>query len=79
VALADLATLQGWLLEAETARHKLVTGSLRVTVRYNGENEVTFAKTDMASLDAYIASLRSKIAALDGSARQTTRPIHFTF
>ena len=76
--MADLATLQIWLSEAETARHKLATGSLRQTVRYNGDREVTFAKTDMAALDAYIASLRAQIADLSGTGSRTG-PIHLTF
>jgi hypothetical protein len=77
--MPDVATLQGWLTEAETARHKLATGSLRQTVRYNGQQEVTFAKTDMAALDAYIASLRAQIAGLEGDARKVTRPIYLSF
>jgi len=77
--MADLTTLQAWLTQAETARHNLLTGSLRQTVRYNGQQEVTFARTDIDKLDAYIASLRSQIGALQGEARQTSRPIYFTF
>jgi hypothetical protein len=77
--MADLLTLQGWLLEAETARHRLVTGALEATVRYNGQNEVTFAKTEIAALDAYIASLRGQIGGIEGDARKIQRPIQFTF
>lgn len=76
--MADLATLQGWLSEAETARHKLLTGSLRQRVSYNGQ-DVTFAQTEIDKLDSYIASLRAQIAAASGDQRQTLRPIHFTF
>lgn len=76
--MADLATLQGWLADAETARHRLLTGSLRQRVSYNGQ-DVTFAQTDIAKLDAYISSLRAQIAAAGGDQRQTLRPIHFTF
>jgi len=77
--MADLATLQAWLVAAETARHKLLTGAMAATVRYNGQNEVTFAKTDIDKLDAYIASLRGQIGGIDGDARKVSRPIHFTF
>jgi hypothetical protein len=78
--MTDLATLQIWLAQAETARHKLVIGSLRETVRYNGTQEVTFAKTDLAKLDAYIASLKSQIAGLAGDAPASrTAPIHLIF
>ena len=78
--MSNLATLQGWLTEAEAAKHQLLTGSLRVSVTYNGgSNMVTFAKTDIAQLDAYIASLRSRIAACEGDRSKTTRPIYFSF
>jgi hypothetical protein len=77
--MADLVTLRAWLTEAETARHQLVTGALAATVRYNGQNEVTFAKTEIGLLDSYIGSLQSQIAALDGTVRQTARPLYLTF
>jgi hypothetical protein len=77
--MADLSQLRTWLTEAETARHKLLTGSLRQRVSYNGQADVTFAQTDIARLDAYIASLKSQIASADGSGIGSTRPIHFTF
>jgi hypothetical protein len=77
--MADLATLQAWLIAAETAKHNLLTGSLRQTVRYNGQQEVTFAKTDIGALDTYIASLRAQIGGIEGDARKVSRPIHFTF
>ena len=78
--MLDRATLQTWLTEAETARHELATGSLRQTVRYNGDREVTFAKTDIGALDAYIASLRSQIAALtENGAAVRSVPIRLTF
>lgn len=79
--MADLATLQGWLVEAETARHKLMTGALRASVTYNGNNMVSFAKTDIDKLDAYIASLRSQIAGLSDTsdAAVRLRPINFSF
>ena len=77
--MADLSQLRTWLTEAETARHKLVTGSLRQRVNYTGQADVTFAQTDIGRLDAYIASLKSQIAAAEGSGRGASRPIHLTF
>ena len=77
--MADLATLQGWLTEAETAKHKLLTGSLAATVKYNGQNEVTYANTDIDKLDAYIASLRAQIGGLEGDVSKISRPIYFGF
>lgn len=77
--MADLTTLQGWLVDAEGAKHRLLTGSLRASVSYNGENSVTFAKTDIDQLNAYIAALRSQIAGLSGDPTKSTKPIYFTF
>ncbi len=78
--MTDLVTLQSWLAEAETARHKLLTGSLRQTVRYNGDKEVTFAKTDLAALDGYITSLKARIAQLtEASPVNVTRPLYLAF
>lgn len=76
--MSDLATLQAWLSEAETARHKLLSGSLRQRVSYNGQ-DVTFAATDIGKLNAYISDLQARIAALNGDPRKTLRPIHFSF
>ncbi len=77
--MADLVTLQGWLAEAETARHKLLTGSLRASVTYNGQNVVSFARTEIGALDSYIAALRAQIGTGNGDARQTVRPIYLGF
>ena len=77
--MADLVTLQGWLVEAENAKHALLTGALRQTVRYNGQQEVTFARTDIDKLETYIASLRAQIGAQNGDVTKTSRPIFFSF
>jgi len=77
--MVELSQLRAWLTEAETARHKLLTGSLRQRVSYNGKNDVTYAQTDIAKLESYISSLKSQIAAAEGSGRGAMRPIHFTF
>lgn len=54
------ATLQQWLSQAQTARHKLVTGQLAKVVTYgqgDGTKGVTYTSANLADLDAYIASL----------------------
>jgi hypothetical protein len=83
--MADLATLQTWLTEAETARHQLVTGSKHVSLSFSGgagdNKSVAYAtfRNQLDKLDAYIASLRAQIAALEGSETSRTRPINLTF
>jgi hypothetical protein len=76
--MTDLTQLQGWLIEAQSARHALLTGSLRQRVNYQGD-EVWFAATDIDKLNTYIATLESQIAGLSGDPRNVRRPIYFTF
>ena len=63
--MATLATLQTWLSEAEIARHKLRTGSLRVSFAH-GQRSMTFAQANAAELDAYIADLTQQITVAQG-------------
>jgi hypothetical protein len=58
--MADTATLQAWLTEAELAYHKLRTGTRRVRVRYEGR-EVEYDSTNAGDLAAYIADLKSQL------------------
>lgn len=76
--MADLATLQTRLSEAEAALHKLSIGALRASVSYDGQT-VTFTKAEMGELRAYIADLRSQIAALTATPAGRRRPLHLGF
>lgn len=60
----DLATLQARLAEAETAQHKLRTGSMEETVEHDGLR-VTYTK--VSDLDAYISGLRAQITQAGGT------------
>lgn len=73
----DLLTLQTWLTEAIAARHALLTGKRTVSVSYDGKS-VTYSQTDIARLEAYIASLKNQIADLTGQQR-LRGPMHLTF
>ena len=75
--MADLVTLQGWLAQAETARHQLLIGRRAASASVEGKS-TTFMQADISKLDAYITSLRNQIAALSGVMRPTG-PIQFTF
>ena len=72
--MADLATLQTRLLEAELAYHKLLTGSSEVEVEH-GDMRVRYANsvTAMQELSGYIENLKSQIAALGGATTGTPR------
>lgn len=76
--MTELSTLQTWLAQAEAARHQLLTGSL-VEQLQHGDQNTRFTRTDIEKLDTYIASLKSQIAGLDGTAIQRRRPINLTY
>ena len=63
--MASLATLQTWLTEAETARHKLMTGSRAISLTYAGRS-VSYTSADLAALNSYIDDLKSQIATASG-------------
>lgn len=64
--MADLATLQTQLAEAEAARHKLLIGTQEVQVG-QADMRVEYAKSEIGQLEAYIVSLRSQIVAAGGA------------
>jgi hypothetical protein len=70
--LADLATLQARLAEAEAAYHKLAIGGQAVQVRNAAGRFVQYAQAQMPALAAYIERLGLQIAALtsDGTGRR---------
>jgi hypothetical protein len=73
--MADLATLQTRLLEAELAYHRLQTGTAEVQVEQGGEVPVKVA-FNLASVDrlrAYISELRVAVAAAGGSSAGISR------
>ncbi len=72
--MADTATLQARLVEAETALHKLSTGTQRVQVDYEGIGSVTYSKANIGALRAYIAQLKSD---LGQGGRTKARAVYF--
>ena len=60
--MPDTATLQARLTEAETAYHRLMTGVLEVEVQHEGMG-VKYSMSSADRLRAYIADLRSQLAA----------------
>lgn len=65
--MAELATLQSRLTEAEAALHSLMVGQRSVTVQA-GDKSVTYTQATMADLRTYIGFLRGEIAAASSSA-----------
>lgn len=71
------ATLQQWLAQAQGALQALSVGGQPVSVRYaqgNGERMVTYSRTNIGALTAWIGQLRAAL----GQAR-ARRPIGVSF
>lgn len=64
--MADLATLQTRLTEAESAYHRLMTGALEVEVEH-GDMRTRYQASAKGELASYIADLRAQIASLGGT------------
>lgn len=69
--MTDLTTLRQRLADAETARHKLLTGSMRERISRGG-TDITYTRADIGKLERYIAELQSDIARAEGSAPRRT-------
>lgn len=70
--MTDTATLQQRLAEAETALHKLLTGTKVVSVKTEaGETTYRSYVSDVANLRAYIAELRGQLGQTTGRRRGT--------
>lgn len=61
----DTTLLRNRLIEAETARHKLLTGSMRERISRGG-TDITYTRADIGKLDRYITDLRADIARAEG-------------
>jgi len=75
--MADLATLELRLAEAELAKHKLAIGEKVVLLSYSAEGTNTrqFNQASLPLLSAYIAELKAEIARAKGVGGR--RPIYF--
>jgi hypothetical protein len=67
--MADLTTLQTRLTQAESAYHKLLTGSMEERVDTGSGYAVAYTRADADKLLAYINTLKGEIAALGGGGR----------
>jgi negative regulator of sigma E activity len=66
--MADLAQLQTWLAEAQSAYHTaMLSGTVTVVVDQNGER-IEYGRNNPANLLKYIAMLQAQINVLMGVA-----------
>lgn len=64
--MSDLATLQSRLAEAESAYHRLLTGSLEESIGL-GDMQVRYTRADVDKLAGYVSALRAEVADLGGT------------
>ncbi|WP_297576215.1 gpW family head-tail joining protein [uncultured Deefgea sp.] len=74
--MTDLSTLRLRLVEAENARHKLLTGSLRERINRTG-TEITYSRADIDKLERYISTLKGEIAVASGGAGRRVMQQYF--
>ncbi len=71
--MADLATLQTRLAEAETAAHDLALGKKVVELR-RGDRMIRYTAANAGSLSSYIDTLKVEIADLEAVAAGLCKP-----
>jgi hypothetical protein len=64
--MADLATLQGWLTDAEAALHQLNIGAQEMQVDH-GDMRVAYTKANVGDLRRYVDDLKAQIISAGGS------------
>lgn len=75
----DIETLRIRLAEAEEAYHKLLIGEKEVSVSVGNFGSTTYNQTSRLALEAYISSLKSQIAAAEGTTVLKRRIIKVSF
>lgn len=75
----DKETIKTRLAEAEEAYHKLLIGAKEVSVNVGNFGSVTYNQTSRTALEAYISSLKSQIAAAEGTSVGRRRIIKIVF
>ena len=75
----DKETIKTRLAEAEEAYHKLLIGAKEVSVNVGNFGSVTYNQTSRTALEVYISSLKSQIAAAEGTSIGRRRIIKIAF
>ena len=67
MAITNIEVLKTRLVEAEDAYHKLMIGEKEVTVSVGSFGSTTYNQASRTALESYISSLKSQIAAAEGT------------
>ncbi|QRO34139.1 gpW family head-tail joining protein [Chromobacterium violaceum] len=63
--MTDIETLRQRLSDAEAARHRLLTGSMRERINRGG-TDITYTRTSIRDLERYISQLQAEISRATG-------------
>ena len=67
MAITNIEVLKTRLVEAEEAYHKLMIGEKEVSVSFGSFGSTTYNQASRTALESYISSLKSQIAAAEGT------------
>lgn len=67
MAITNIEVLKTRLAQAEEAYHKLMIGEKEVTVSVGSFGSTTYSQASRTALESYISSLKSQIAAAEGT------------
>ena len=67
MAITNIEVLKTRLAQAEEAYHKLMIGEKEVTVSVGSFGSTTYHQASRTALESYISSLKSQIAAAEGT------------
>ena len=67
MAITNVEILKTRLVEAEDAYHKLMIGEKEVSVSVGSFGSTTYNQASRTALESYISSLKSQIAAAEGT------------
>lgn len=79
--MADLATIQARLAEAEAALHRINTGSMVEEITSPSGDKIRYTAASAKNLEAYVTSLAAQAATLQPSSTTRSRrgPIYPVF
>nr|DAI36703.1 MAG TPA: Head to tail joining protein [Caudoviricetes sp.] len=67
MAITNIEVLKTRLAQAEEAYHKLMIGEKEITVSVGSFGSTTYNQASRTALESYISSLKSQIAAAEGT------------
>ena len=79
MAITNIEVLKTRLVEAEEAYHKLMIGEKEVSVSVGSFGSTTYNQASRTALESYISSLKSQIAAAEGTPTCRRRIIKVSF